>query len=52
LESTAVRTYAGRKKAVKTFTTRQGLLMLAIVIVGLIGIIVLWLLGFLSFDVD
>lgn len=50
-----MRTYTtgrGRKKAVKKFTTREGLWMLGIIIAALIGVLALWLLGFLSFDID
>jgi hypothetical protein len=55
LECSAMRTYTtgkGKKKAVKAFTTRQGLWMLALMVAVLLGILALWLLGFLNFDMD
>lgn len=40
----------GRKKAVRRFTTREGLWIVGISSAALIGIIVLWLLGILNFE--
>jgi hypothetical protein len=42
----------GRKKAVRRFTTREGLWMVGIIAAALIGMILLWLLGILNVDVD
>ena len=42
----------GKKKAVGRFTTRHGLPMLAVLTLFLFGIILLWMLGFLRFDID
>jgi hypothetical protein len=42
----------GRKKAVRKFTYRQGVLILTWVAGGLIAMMLLWYLGILRFDVD
>jgi hypothetical protein len=42
----------GRKKAVNKFTTRDGLRMVLIIVVALVGMILLWMLGILRFDAD
>jgi hypothetical protein len=51
----AMRTYTtrrGRKKAVKRFTNRDGLWMVAIITAALVGMMLLWLLGIVRFDAD
>jgi hypothetical protein len=55
LERSAMGRYSvgkGSKKAVKKFTTRNGLWMMAIIAVGMIAMLVLWLLGFFRLDAD
>ena len=42
----------GSKKAVRRFTSREGLWMVGIVAAALIGMMLLWLLGILNFDAD
>jgi hypothetical protein len=42
----------GRKKAVKKFTTRNGLWMALIITAGMIIMLLLWLVGFFRLDVD
>jgi hypothetical protein len=42
----------GRKKAIKKFTTRDELRLLAIIAVGMAGMIVLWMLGIFRLDAD
>jgi hypothetical protein len=42
----------GRKKAVEKFTSRQGLLMLAMVILLSIGLVLLYVLGYLHLDAE
>jgi Na+-driven multidrug efflux pump len=49
----AVRTYSlgkGRKKAVRKFTARQGLWMAMIIGAGMLGMLLLFLLGFFHMD--
>jgi hypothetical protein len=51
----AMRTYSpdrGRKKAVQRFTIREGFWMVAIIAATMIGMVVLWLLGILNFEMD
>jgi hypothetical protein len=42
----------GRKKAIKKFTTHEGGWMLGIISAVLVAIALLWMLGYLHFDVD
>lgn len=42
----------GRKKVVKKFTISNGLWMMALVAAVMIAMVMLWLLGFFSFDSD
>ena len=42
----------GRKKAVAKFTLRQGMWMVGVVTIAMIGVLLLWLLGYLRFDLD
>jgi hypothetical protein len=54
-ERKAMQTYTtgrGRKKTVKKFTAREGLWMLGIILAALIGVLAMWLLGFVRFDMD
>jgi len=50
-----MRTYPtgnGRKKAVKRFTNRDGLWMVAMITAALVAMMLLWLLGIVHFDAD
>jgi hypothetical protein len=42
----------GRKKAVKKFRIRNGLWMMALIAIGMIAMVVLWLLGVFRLDAD
>lgn len=42
----------GRKKAVKKFTIRNGLWMIALIAAGMIAMVALWLLGVFRLDAD
>jgi len=42
----------GRKKAIKKFTTRKGLWMVAVIAAGMIVVLALWLLGVFRLDAD
>ena len=42
----------GSKKAVKTFTIRNGLWMTALIAAGMIAMLVLWLIGVFRLDAD
>ena len=55
LERRAMRSYSpgrGRKKAVKRFSIRNGLWMMALIAAGMIAMVVLWLLGVIRLDAD
>jgi hypothetical protein len=50
-----MRTYTtgrGRKKAVKRFTSRDGLFMVGLITAALVAMMLLWLLGIVRFDAD
>jgi hypothetical protein len=42
----------GRKKAVKKFTTRQGLWVAVIIAAAMLTMMLLWMLGIFRFDAD
>ena len=42
----------GRKKAVKKFTNRDGLWMVGLITAALVTMMLLWVLGIVSFDAD
>jgi len=44
--------FKGRKRTVDKFTTRQGLGIIAAIVAILAGLLLLWMLGYLHFDVD
>jgi len=47
----AKQSFKGRRKAVEKFTTRQGLGILLAIGIFLVGLVLLWMLGYLAFDV-
>jgi hypothetical protein len=54
-EAFAMRSYSpgrGSKKAVRKFTYRQGIFMVAWITGAMIALMLLWYLGILRFDVD
>ena len=54
-EHKAMTTYSpgrGRKKAVRRFTSREGIWMVGIIAAALIGMILLWLLGIFNFEMN
>jgi hypothetical protein len=44
--------FKGRKRTVDKFTKQQGLGIIAAIVAVLTGLLLLWMLGYLHFDVD